>query len=152
MTKIITDRMLKQFIEDAKTDTEKKYTQICAGKNLWLRVHTKTGASAWLYRIALPDPTKRSGYKFSNMSFATYPDTPLDIAREKATQFNELIKKRIDPSAMLSMVNGVDKLWSVLLNKDYDTITKLVTALESLESGAVNDELELNKIQIEPKA
>ena len=62
----ITDKSIQAYIRQAQKDTTKKYVYYSIGNNLWLRVHTKTGSSAWRYRIALNDDLVKSGYKFSN--------------------------------------------------------------------------------------
>lgn len=69
----ITDKTIQSYIKQAQKDISKKYVYHSIGNNIWFRVHTKSGNAAWLYRIAMPDNTVKSGYKFTNYTIGTNP-------------------------------------------------------------------------------
>lgn len=60
-------------------------------------MHSKSGNASWLYRIALPDQTKKSGYKFSYYTIGSYPVITLHKARNESFSISELIKQGINP-------------------------------------------------------
>ncbi|HCY38789.1 MAG: Tyr recombinase protein [Pseudomonadota bacterium] len=93
----ITDKSIQAYIRQAQKDTTKKYVYYSIGNNLWLRVHTKTGSSAWRYRIALNDDLVKSGYKFSNTVIGHYPAMSLLQARLKSAELLAQVKTGINP-------------------------------------------------------
>ena len=93
----ITDKSIQAYIRQAQKDTTKKYVYYAIGNNLWLRVHTKTGSSAWRYRIALNDDLVKSGYKFSNTVIGHYPAMTLLQARLKSAELMAQVKTGINP-------------------------------------------------------
>lgn len=95
----ITDKSIQAYIRQAQKDTSKKYQYYSIGNNLWLRVHTKTGNAAWLYRIALPNDATKSGYKFSNQTIGQYPIISLLDAKLKASELLKQVKLGINPVA-----------------------------------------------------
>lgn len=93
----ITDKSIQAYIRQAQKDTTKKYVYYAIGNNLWLRVHTKTGSSAWRYRIALNDDLVKSGYKFSNTVIGHYPAMTLLQARLKSAELMAQVKTGVNP-------------------------------------------------------
>lgn len=93
----ITDKSIQAYIRQAQKDTTKKYIYYAIGNNLWLRVHTKTGSSAWRYRIALNDDLVKSGYKFSNTVIGHYPAMTLLQARLKSAELMAQVKTGVNP-------------------------------------------------------
>lgn len=93
----ITDKTLQSYIRQSQKDVTKKYHFYSLGNNLWFRVHSKSGNASWLYRIALPDQTKKSGYKFSYYTIGSYPVITLHKARNESFSISELIKQGINP-------------------------------------------------------
>lgn len=92
-----TDKTLQAFIRQSQKDTSRKYHSICIGNNLWFRVHSKTGNAAWLFRISLPDQTKKSGYKFSFKTIGKYPLITLQQAKIEGMNLSHKVSNGIDP-------------------------------------------------------
>ena len=93
----ITDKTIQSYIRQSQKDTSKKYLYSSVGNNLWLRVHTKTGNAAWLYRIAMPDSSQKTGYKFTYLTIGQYPAITLLQARIKSSELAMQIKSGINP-------------------------------------------------------
>lgn len=96
---IITDKTIQAYIRQAQKEPPEKagYKFYSIGNNLWLRVHSKTGSSTWLYRLAIPDASKKSGYKFSFITIGTYPVISLMKARLEAEALKIQVKSGINP-------------------------------------------------------
>lgn len=94
----ITDKSLQAYVRQSQKDDSKKYHLYSIGNNLWFRVHAKTGNTKWLYRIALPDQSKKSGYKFTYYTIGTYPQITLLNARLEASNLANKIKSGINPN------------------------------------------------------
>lgn len=93
----ITDKSLQSYIRQSQKDTTKKYHFYSIGNNLWFRVHSKSGNATWLYRIALPDQTKKSGYKFSFQTIGKYPLITLQNARIESMKLSDKVSIGINP-------------------------------------------------------
>lgn len=93
----ITDKSLQSYIRQAQKDTTKKYHFYSIGNNLWFRVHSKTGNATWLFRIALSDHTKKSGYKFSFHTIGKYPLITLQKARLESMDLSNKVSSGINP-------------------------------------------------------
>lgn len=93
----ITDKTIQSYIRQAQKEPDTKYKFYSIGNNLWLRVHSKTGNAAWLYRIAMPDASKKSGYKFSFITIGSYPAISLLKARLEAAQLKSQVKDGVSP-------------------------------------------------------
>jgi integrase len=93
----ITDKTIQSYIRQAQKEPDTKYKFFSIGNNLWLRVHSKTGNASWLYRIAMPDASKKSGYKFSYITIGSYPEISLLKARLNAAELKAQVKSGVDP-------------------------------------------------------
>ena len=94
----ITDKTLHSHIKQAKKNVSQKYTAYSIGNNLWFRVNVNNGNASWLYRVALPNPTKKSRYNFSYYTIGKYPTISLLSAKIEATKLKEQIKSGINPN------------------------------------------------------
>lgn len=116
----ITDKTIQSYIRQAQKNLAAKYKAFSIGNNLWLRVHTKTGNAAWLYRIALPDQTKKSGYRFSFKTIGQYPETTLYKARNEALRLSDMTKQGVNPNQEAQIAKEsnltVKEIWEAMLN------------------------------------
>ncbi len=93
----ITDKTIQSYIRQSQKEPDTKYKFYSIGNNLWLRVHSKTGNAAWLYRIAMPDASKKSGYRFSFITIGSYPAISLLKARLESAQLKSQVKDGVSP-------------------------------------------------------
>lgn len=88
--------MAKDTLSDSKIKAakpgDKEYT-LGDGEGLQLRV-TPTGSKLWVFKYYRPHDKKRT-----NMSFGSYPDVPLKLAREQRQDARTLLARGIDPKA-----------------------------------------------------
>lgn len=86
--------MAKDTLSDSKIKAakpgDKEYT-LGDGEGLQLRV-TPTGSKLWVFKYYRPQDKKRT-----NMSFGSYPDVPLKLAREQRQDARTLLARGIDP-------------------------------------------------------
>lgn len=88
--------MSKDKLTDSKLRTAKpedKEYNLGDGDGLYLRVKPN-GTKIWLFNYYRPDNKKRA-----NISFGTYPDVTLALARERRRQSRALLSENIDPQA-----------------------------------------------------
>ncbi|MGN5224229.1 integrase domain-containing protein [Aeromonas veronii] len=88
--------MAKDTLSDSKIKAakpgDKEYT-LGDGEGLQLRV-TPTGSKLWVFKYYRPHDKKRT-----NMSFGSYPNVPLKLAREQRQDARTLLARGIDPKA-----------------------------------------------------
>ncbi len=86
--------MSKDKLTDSKLRTAKsedKEYNLGDGDGLYLRVKPN-GTKIWLFNYYRPDNKKRA-----NISFGTYPDVTLAMARDRRRQARALLSENIDP-------------------------------------------------------
>ncbi len=156
----ITDKSIQAYIRQAQKDTSKKYQYHSIGNNLWLRVHTKSGNAAWLYRIALPDKNTKSGYKFSNQTIGQYPICSLLDAKLKAAELLNQVKSGINPVAAKESIKKskvtVSEIWQAMLSASklkprtldnyHGMFNNHIHKLGNLPITSINNELVFNEV------
>ena len=120
----IKDNLLNPMqIEAAKAQT-KEYT-LRDGDGLYLRVR-QSGSKQWIFNYRHPDTKKKN-----NLSYGSYPDVSLKLARERAEADRKILKDGLDPKQ----------------EKDKEALTRKQNAVTTFKAVA-DDWLALEKTKL----